>query len=88
MCLAAGSPHIYQLFIAPSLLPEVSSWGLNDGLVHPGVHYADEGKGQQHHDEEVGNQYIVPAVVHSLPHLSGTDLKDEGRLRPRWLLLV
>ena len=55
-------------------LPKVSSGGLNDGLVHPGVHNADQSKGQQHHDEEVGNQYIVPTVVHSLSHLSWTNL--------------
>ena len=58
------------------LLPKVSSRGLNDGLVHPGVHYADQSEGQQHHDEEVSNQYIVSAVVHSLPHLGGTNLQD------------
>ena len=61
---------IFQFFV----LPKVSSRGLNDGFVHPGIHDADQGKRQQHHDEEVGNQYIVPAVVHPLPHLSGTNL--------------
>ena len=58
----------------PIILPKVSSRGLNDGFVHPGIHDADQGKRQQHHDEEVGNQYIVPTVVHPLPHLSGTNL--------------
>ena len=62
--------NISQFFV-----PKVSSRGLNDCLVHLGVHDADESKGEQHHDKEVGNQDIVPAVVHSLPHLSGTNLQ-------------
>ena len=65
-----------KIWIFQFFPPKVSSRGLNDGLVHPGVHYADQSEGQQHHDEEVSNQYIVSAVVHSLPHLGGTNLQD------------
>ena len=61
--------NISQFFV-----PKVSSRGPNDCLVHPGVHDGDESKGEQHHDDKVGYQDIVPAVGHCLSQFSGTNL--------------
>jgi len=54
--------------------PKVLAGVLRDCPVHPDVHDGDESKGEQHHDDKVGYQEIVPAVGHSLSQFSGTNL--------------
>ena len=52
----------------------MSGGAVSDGDVEEEVHDGDEDEGDQHHHDEVGDQYVVSRIMVTLTNLCRTNL--------------